>query len=92
MTIQWKQTAWHNKRGSKTGEKVCWRWEGTRPDGRSFVVLHIPHIGFIASSFNGTRLGVGCSLAKAQMLCEQAPCVKVGQVARPAIAEQKKAA
>lgn len=77
MTILWRQVAWHSVKGQN--EKRPWRWSGTRPDGRSFKILHIPHEGFVASSFNGTRLGVGKSLSEAQNICEAAAKVKVAK-------------
>lgn len=82
MTISWRQKAWHNVKGSRTGERTCWRWEGTRSDGRTFIVIHIPAQGYIASSFNGTRLGTpGKTLAQAQALCLAAVSVKVAKAA-----------
>ena len=77
MTIKWTQKAWSDvkKNGRKSGEKRCWKWEGKRPDGRSFHIIYIASQGFVASSFNGTRIGAGKSLSEAQRLCEQAPQV-----------------
>lgn len=83
MHITWTQKAWH-KKDKRSEEKVCWRWEGKRADGRSFVVLHIPHIGYIASTFNGTKLGEGKSLAQAQALCTAAIIAKVPAQAKAA--------
>lgn len=77
MTIDWKQKAWCDvrKNGRKTGEKKCWKWEGTRKDRRSFRIVYIPHRGYVATSFNGAEVGVGKSLSEAQMHCEKAPGV-----------------
>ena len=89
MTISWTQKAWYDvkvnsnrgNRNSVQPEKRCWLWEGTRKDGRSFRITHIPHLpkGYVCQSFNGLRLGAGLTLSEAQMVAENAPpvCVPV---------------
>lgn len=72
MHISWVQTAWYNVRG----EKRAWRWKGTRKDGRSFKIIYIPKDGYVCLTFNGSRLGVGKSLAEAQKIAEKAPAVE----------------
>ncbi len=87
MTIKWNQKAWYDERknGRIVGKK-CYKWEGQRSDGRSFRILFIKREGFIAMTFNGTRIGVGKSQSEAEMLCVNAPgasTVGVKQVCAP---------
>lgn len=83
MTIQWKQTGWY-PRNHKTAPSKAYRWEGLRSDGRTFAVLYIEHLArstgkpYLATSFNGTQVGAGKSLAEAQ-----AACMAVAQVRLP---------
>ncbi len=84
MTIKWKQTAWNTPKGSK--EKRAYKWEGKRPDGRSFRITLIQRLNeYHVYSFNGTKLGMGKSLSEAQNICERAPAAStVGVKQQPA--------
>ena len=79
-SIQWKQTAWHSVKGQR--DKKPWVWEGVRKDNRTFKITFIPHIGYIANSFNGQRIGKGNTLSEAQLLCEKVPGPQVVRVAK----------
>ena len=83
MSIQWTQKSWCNVKVNGKNERRCWRWEGVRSDGRSFRITFIPHVGYICTSFNGTKLGVGKSLATAQKYAADAPGVKLAMAQQP---------
>lgn len=76
-TIQWKQTDWFTPKGSRgrAVEKKPWRWQGNRPDGRSFKITYISRLErpYRATSFNGLSVGDGKTLAEAQAVCENVP-------------------
>jgi len=78
MTIQWRQTAWYPVKHKMGGK--AWRWSGNRKDGRTFIITHI-HGSYVATSYNGTRIGLGKSLAEAQALCEKVPGVTLARIA-----------
>lgn len=80
MSINWTQKSWGNFKVNGKMERRPWRWEGNRSDGRTFRILFLPHLKdapYVCSSFNGTKIGAGRTLAQAQMLAEAAPTVKV---------------
>jgi len=79
MSINWQQKAWCNVKVNGKPERRCWRWEGTRRDGRTFRIVHIPHLRlpYVCTSFNGMNVGSGRNLAEAQKAAEMVPCVKI---------------
>lgn len=79
MHISWTQKSWCNVKVNGQMEKRCWRWEGTRSDGRTFRIIHIPHLPkpYICTSFNGTQVGTGKSLAEVQAAAVKVPAVSI---------------
>lgn len=83
MSIKWTQKSWGNFKINGKMERRPWRWEGNRSDGRSFTLIFIPHLKqpYICSSFNGTKLGSGRTLAEAQKFAELAPAINIAKAA-----------
>ena len=67
--MKWNQAAWYTR---KDGSKTCWRWVGTRKDGRGFKIVFVKG-EYVCLTFNGAKLGAKSTLAAAQKLAESAP-------------------